>query len=195
MSQPQNPWSETNPSRTGQGTSPALPRGGMPAWGWALLGCGGMFFLIISILAAILFPVFAQAREKARQTSCLANLRQQSNALQMYAADFDGILPPASKWMDALYPYTGTESIFRCPTARSSAPTGYGYAFNDGVSQKSVAKIGAPETVITLYDSSTLTKNAHDALTSLPVPGRHSHGNNLVYADGHAKYKKDAPTP
>src|SRR4051794_1958509 len=44
---------------------------------------------IIAILAAILFPVFAHAREKARQTSCLSNLKQLSSAMLMYAGDYD----------------------------------------------------------------------------------------------------------
>ena len=49
---------------------------------------------IIAILAAILFPVFAQAREKARQTSCLSNLKQLSSAMLMYAQDYDGLFAP-----------------------------------------------------------------------------------------------------
>ena len=48
---------------------------------------------IIAILAAILFPVFAQAREKARQTSCLSNLKQMGTSLQLYVDDFDETLP------------------------------------------------------------------------------------------------------
>src|ERR1044072_5111146 len=48
---------------------------------------------IIAILAAILFPVFAKARAKARQTACLANMRQIGNALMMYAQDYDETLP------------------------------------------------------------------------------------------------------
>lgn len=47
---------------------------------------------IIAILAAILFPVFSQAREKARQTACLSNMRQLSTAAKMYMEDFDGAL-------------------------------------------------------------------------------------------------------
>src|SRR3989441_8541141 len=49
---------------------------------------------IIAILAAILFPVFAHAREKARQTSCLSNLRQLATGMAMYAEDSDGLYPP-----------------------------------------------------------------------------------------------------
>src|SRR5437879_6040384 len=48
---------------------------------------------IIAILAAILFPVFAMAREKARQTSCLSNARQMGTALMAYAQDYDENIP------------------------------------------------------------------------------------------------------
>ena len=51
---------------------------------------------VIAILAAILFPVFAQAREKARQTACLSNMRQMSMAVQMYTQDYDESLPLAA---------------------------------------------------------------------------------------------------
>src|SRR5438094_8508507 len=49
---------------------------------------------IIAILAAILFPVFAQAREKARQVTCLSNMKQVGLGLQMYVQDYDETLPP-----------------------------------------------------------------------------------------------------
>ncbi len=48
---------------------------------------------IIAILAAILFPVFARAREKARQASCLSNLKQLGLAMLMYVQDYDGVFP------------------------------------------------------------------------------------------------------
>src|SRR5476651_819462 len=48
---------------------------------------------IIAILAAILFPVFARAREQARRTSCLSNMKQIGLALFMYAQDYDETLP------------------------------------------------------------------------------------------------------
>src|SRR5215212_85672 len=49
---------------------------------------------IIAILASILFPVFAQAREKARQASCASNMKQVGLGLTMYSQDYDEILPP-----------------------------------------------------------------------------------------------------
>src|SRR2546426_10942976 len=53
---------------------------------------------IIAILAAILFPVFAQARDKARQAACTSNLRQIGTVLVMYSQDYDGWYPPAQPY-------------------------------------------------------------------------------------------------
>jgi prepilin-type N-terminal cleavage/methylation domain-containing protein/prepilin-type processing-associated H-X9-DG protein len=56
---------------------------------------------IIAILAAILFPVFAQAREKARQTSCLSNMKQVGLGMLMYVQDYDEQFPKADYWLPA----------------------------------------------------------------------------------------------
>jgi prepilin-type N-terminal cleavage/methylation domain-containing protein/prepilin-type processing-associated H-X9-DG protein len=85
---------------------------------------------IIAILAAILFPVFARAREKARQTSCLSNVKQLTLGCLMYAQDYDEMLPagrvqhyPAtcdnnSKafWQHVVFPYVSNTQIFQCPS-------------------------------------------------------------------------------
>ena len=79
---------------------------------------------IIAILAAILFPVFAQARAKARQISCLSNMKQIGTATLMYAQDYDETI--GRKWWDFhvdLLPYTKNIQIFVCPA--SSAPKPY----------------------------------------------------------------------
>ena len=73
---------------------------------------------IIAILAAILFPVFAQAREKARQTSCLSNERQISLAFLQYVQDYDEMLPNVkgdSPWITAAQPYMKSTQLLRCP--------------------------------------------------------------------------------
>jgi general secretion pathway protein G len=59
---------------------------------------------IIAVLAAIIFPVFAAARGKARAASCLSNLRQVGTGMQMYATDYDGMLPYAKDASDAYVP-------------------------------------------------------------------------------------------
>jgi prepilin-type N-terminal cleavage/methylation domain-containing protein len=63
---------------------------------------------IIAILAAILFPVFAQAREKARQTQCVSNMRQLGTALRAYATDYDERLPGAAPGDPQNFPRSGS---------------------------------------------------------------------------------------
>jgi len=88
---------------------------------------------IIAILAAILFPVFARAREKARQTSCLSNLKQIGLANMMYAQDYDERLvseysysprPKLYWWFDLLYPYMMNYQLIECPS------DGFPYYYN-----------------------------------------------------------------
>src|SRR5689334_23678413 len=69
---------------------------------------------IIAILAAILFPVFAQAREKARTISCLNNAKQMGTALMMYHQDYDEILPPWSLYYACLSQNTKNGTAFPC---------------------------------------------------------------------------------
>jgi len=72
---------------------------------------------IIAILASILFPVFARAREKTRQMACRGNLHQIGMALQMYARDFDGRLPAEHNNLRVLMlPYVNGVTVFRCPS-------------------------------------------------------------------------------
>jgi prepilin-type N-terminal cleavage/methylation domain-containing protein/prepilin-type processing-associated H-X9-DG protein len=85
---------------------------------------------IIAILAAILFPVLARAREKARQTSCLNNMKQIGLAFQMYAQDYDERVLFAQHmnygtigrvhWPWLMQPYVKNAQIFNCPSADSS---------------------------------------------------------------------------
>jgi prepilin-type N-terminal cleavage/methylation domain-containing protein/prepilin-type processing-associated H-X9-DG protein len=102
---------------------------------------------IIAILAAILFPVFAKVREKARQISCASNLKQIGLALVQYSQDYDEELCPAwngdsdgnpgngdnypgtARWMDLIGPYAKSNQIFVCPDMTEAAyiPHSYNY--------------------------------------------------------------------
>jgi prepilin-type N-terminal cleavage/methylation domain-containing protein/prepilin-type processing-associated H-X9-DG protein len=89
---------------------------------------------IIAILAAILFPVFAQARESARKTSCLNNCKQWGTATRMYMQDWDDIYPLA--WNDrgengydtALFPYIKNKAAYECPSNKVT-PRHYGWSY------------------------------------------------------------------
>ncbi len=109
---------------------------------------------IIAILAAILFPVFAQAREKARSISCLSNLKQIGTGTMMYVQDYDETFPlcwgnvaPVGTWFEAVNPYikNGVKQnadgkinwgqsggIWRCPSD-SAAGSGISYTANGNI--------------------------------------------------------------
>ena len=88
---------------------------------------------IIAILAAILFPVFARARESARKTQCLSNMKQLGNAIMMYTNDYDEYFPELAGggcwgragianalWSRQIYPYVKNKGVFNCPSAAIS---------------------------------------------------------------------------
>ncbi|HEY3331542.1 MAG TPA: DUF1559 domain-containing protein [Capsulimonadaceae bacterium] len=94
---------------------------------------------IIAILAAILFPVFAKAREKARQTSCASNLKQMGIAFTQYSQDYDerfpsGVMTSGTTgvdycattsglgWAGQVYPYVKSVDVFACPDDTTKAP-------------------------------------------------------------------------
>lgn len=97
---------------------------------------------IIALLAAILFPVFARARENARRASCQSNLKQLGLGLLQYAQDYDETIVPAyrdgtfggpsvatgsaanghKKWMDLIFPYVKSEQVYNCPSSPTTYP-------------------------------------------------------------------------
>ena len=96
---------------------------------------------IIAILAAILFPVFARARENARRSSCQSNLKQIGLGLLQYAQDYDERLPSGTDtgrgkgWAGASLPYIKSQQIFVCPsdTKTPNANPQISYAYNSAI--------------------------------------------------------------
>lgn len=116
---------------------------------------------IIAILAAILFPVFASAREKARQTACLNNCKQIGTGLIMYCQDYDERLPLTTlslpqyssvnnignpKWMDTIQPYIKSDAVFTCPDDNSRTAKFVSLATNPnrGAGCKGGGCVGSP---------------------------------------------------
>lgn len=95
---------------------------------------------IILVPAAILFPVFARAREQARKAACMSNLKQIGLGIMMYVQDYNETYPVAERytgntggtvvsWYDVLPPFTKSNQIFICPTANQLTRSG-GYGWN-----------------------------------------------------------------
>jgi prepilin-type N-terminal cleavage/methylation domain-containing protein/prepilin-type processing-associated H-X9-DG protein len=87
---------------------------------------------IIAILAAILFPVFARARENARRSSCQSNLKQMGLGFMQYTQDYDERWPNPwrynddGNWLPAVYPYIKSAQVFQCPSDSSKTVAGWG---------------------------------------------------------------------
>ncbi len=132
---------------------------------------------IIAILAAILFPVFAKAREKARQTSCLSNIKQVNIAIMQYCQDYNEVLP--TNWLPAtglwyagtIQPYMKSRQAMACPSFSpfccGNVPLqcpnhwmtyGISYGLNDGICMVSsfsyaLGKIETPAATILIADA------------------------------------------
>ena len=135
---------------------------------------------IIAILAAILFPVFAKAREKARQSSCSSNEKQLSNGVIMYAQDYDekpplvydDTLGTANReiWVEKVEPYVKNRQIYFCPsgsTAVNNPPKNtigayygliMGHVLPEGqAAGKSIAEFTRPADIIMLMEGGWYT--------------------------------------
>jgi prepilin-type N-terminal cleavage/methylation domain-containing protein/prepilin-type processing-associated H-X9-DG protein len=143
---------------------------------------------IIAILAAILFPVFAQAREKARQASCQSNLKQLTLAFMMYAGDNDERLPTYRQlpgtppwcrvmWWHQLEPYHRNWQVFVCPTSRGSIS--YGININHLIpcvnGGKSISEAKRPAEAMLLVDA------AGDGNCNTPPDGVETSGFPCTY--------------
>jgi prepilin-type N-terminal cleavage/methylation domain-containing protein/prepilin-type processing-associated H-X9-DG protein len=175
---------------------------------------------IIAVLAAILFPVFARARENARRASCMSNLKQMGLGLMMYVQDYDETFPATgfyepslTTWIHLIQPYVKNEQVFRCPSSPvagdlSRAPENGEYGINFWIAQNppesasyntriKLAAVISPATIYMLADSGADYFNDSTALTpataSLYVPGTGAVGRNCgVFNDGtHNVYYPD----
>jgi prepilin-type N-terminal cleavage/methylation domain-containing protein/prepilin-type processing-associated H-X9-DG protein len=176
---------------------------------------------IIAILAAILFPVFAKAREKARQSSCLSNIKQIGLGYLMYAQDYDERLPRGAgyvhpntiiatygEWYMTIAPYVKNTGIYTCPSRNtgriysggtSSTALGYGveYSRNTWLSSDPLARFQEPAYMIVFADGTNNYMrwrcNASEGTNYGWSWNRHNDGCNYVYLDGHAKWDKFGP--
>jgi prepilin-type N-terminal cleavage/methylation domain-containing protein len=151
---------------------------------------------IIAILAAILFPVFAQARDKARQAACLSNVKQIALGFAMYRQDWDGKnpfggWPPGAKgqfnvhsptsnyhdeWQFAIQPYLKNAGVLRCPSDKASfeeRPVSYLYNNYMSINRDplSEAAVDRPAETVTLWDGYGPTGSASEKATP-PVNGQ-----------------------
>ncbi len=168
---------------------------------------------IIAILAAIIFPVYGRVREKARQTTCLSNLKQIGLAMQLYADDYDGVYTrgqfwpwdSSRTWIHVTEPYVRNSQVFICPTADPQRFSyGYNIAYwgagdlldgmhgiNDAVPVSEAAVLEPTET-IWVVDFDNYWGCGLEFGLEAPT-ARHNDHFNTLFVDGHVKALDDAP--
>jgi prepilin-type N-terminal cleavage/methylation domain-containing protein/prepilin-type processing-associated H-X9-DG protein len=123
---------------------------------------------IVAILAAILFPVFAKAREKSRQTTCSNNQRQIALAITMWAQDHEELLPEATTvWGDINI----DKGVLVCPTAGKKLANAYVYNGGSHLSGAAISEYTAPSDVLLTADGVNNTLPSTALLTTSPYQG------------------------
>ena len=159
---------------------------------------------IIAILAAILFPVFAQAREKARAISCLSNEKQLGLAITQYEQDYDEKVPfgynlwgGGSGWAGQIYSYVKSANVYRCPSDASQGGISYCYngnlghtdypapSYSPSPNPPSLASLAAPTKTIVLAEVTGNTWGvSYDVSNEASILGLNSPGGfGLAAAD------------
>lgn len=160
---------------------------------------------IIALLAAILFPVFSRAREKARSATCMSNERQIAMALLQYSQDNNRRFPPLNDpsqdgWSFALG--ISDEAIFQCPSQGQDSTQGYtDYWMNSQLLGLHDVRVRYPSNTILIGDGDTYGSGYNMGPPGSPTgvgiqiwsasadyASRHFDGANYAFADGHAKW-------
>jgi prepilin-type N-terminal cleavage/methylation domain-containing protein/prepilin-type processing-associated H-X9-DG protein len=170
---------------------------------------------IIAILGAILFPVFAKAREKARQTACVSNMRQIGMAFLQYMQDHEGGVPSVLQqtapytyglWVQAIQPYIANDQIMICPSNQNRlnytdgawAPKVLDYGYNGWLGLRMEGRNFGPDANVANvfifcdcglpdpYERAHLYDGPPDRYGAAP----HNEGANFAFLDGHAKWQK-----
>ena len=172
---------------------------------------------IIAILAAILFPVFARARENARRSSCISNLKQVGIAMMQYTQDNDERYMVANHeddngdgvadyaWFLPLQPYIKSEQVFKCPSLGSETTTpnpNTDYILNGffahGVSQAIFSQTAQQIMVaerkenLDVFDYHSWIRDGEEQFEFVDNISRNRHfdGSNYLFVDGHAKWMR-----
>lgn len=175
---------------------------------------------IIAILAAILFPVFARAQDKAKQAACASNEKQLGLAILMYVQDYDESMPfcpingdPSTSVPGQILPYVRNQKLFECESAKATQydyfPWKVAYFWNGCLMQVGyqvgLGEIGRPsETVMMWETGSNGWRSYARPCNASGLPDGwgqfwhstwgariHTGGENMGFADGHVKWVKE----
>ncbi|MDR3709757.1 MAG: DUF1559 domain-containing protein [Capsulimonadaceae bacterium] len=133
----------------------------MRRWGFTLIELL-VVIAIIALLAAVLFPVFATAREKARQSACISNMKQVGIASLQYLQDYDetlftGQYSSGQRWSVDLFPYVKSVNVYWCPDDPSLEGKCVSYCYNNDLNLFQTGMSVYPGTPLSLFGSPART--------------------------------------
>ncbi len=144
-----------------------------------LMGIILLLLLALPFAAGIFYSI---GRPRATATArCAAVLQDLGHAVSMYAADYDGRLPPAIGWEAALVRHSGFTRAFVCPAAQPDEPS---YFFNPALGRSLIEDYRRPTETVLAADATLGRVNAEGR----PAPPRHETGENALFLDGHVKF-------
>lgn len=145
----------------------------------------GVFILLLPILAAMMLPALAKAKERAQTVVCLNNAKQLGLAVLIYVSDNNGTFPPAETWCDAITTFVGSPKVYQCsakPNLRC------GYAFNEELSGKKAEDVNPQTVMIFESDAGWNASGGRELLAQ----DRHSGLVIIGFADGSVRQVRQA---
>jgi prepilin-type processing-associated H-X9-DG protein len=137
-----------------------------------------VMLLPVIVLAAVLLPAISRGRGKARQASCMSNVKQMGLGLLMYCSDYDEVFPAVDGWQSRISPYIKNDSIFQCPESGLGSAS---YEYNPVMDSRAMMTIERPFASGMVWDSGFPSGT-----------GPHSGGWDVGFCDGHARWIEKA---
>lgn len=151
------------------------------------LGCGLLALPVLWLFAGEFFHVFASARAKGHEVTCLSNVKRITLGALQYTEDWGETTPPAAQWAalsDRTINKADAPDVWHCP--ESDAP--FSYASNRAVGGLALKDVDAPAATVYVFERDANIWNAAGNKDLLPRVERHYGGNVYGFLDGHAKW-------
>ena len=150
-------------------------------------GCAFVALPFVWCFLNIVIHIFASAKEKSRQVSCISNVKQIELSVVQYSADWDETFPPSAQWAELSDRYMKKASgsaAWHCPD--SAFP--FSYASNKAIGGQTLKYIDDVNATIYLFESDASIWNVVGGKENLPPTARHSGGNTYGFMDGHTEW-------
>lgn len=162
---------------------------------WVIVGvCFACVLISVGVMAAVMFPVFSQAKHAAKKTATLTNAKQHALGLLMYAADYDDRMP-SKHWCDLSMPYTKNEMLYSSLILSEGGSVRYDFAFGGTLQGETLMAVDDVANTFMTFESKNNSKNQVGGIELVPLPGRYRTPEGTAscasFTDGSARFVTD----